>query len=208
MNYGNSNDVIQNCPQCDSSIDTHKISIIRSTDKTDALARKLQSSLTRLHLDSILRGIELERSSTMVGAAIVNYTSSSQQYITVSGPGVFLLRHINLNDFGKKVIIIDNENALVRSKTQNCRKEKLFTPDTSQGLEYPVGSCAAQKLLARIFQDARSFDSIRSIEMSEIMWRASGGRVGHASRKWTAGDVVPSCKTCKQVIPQMLCNRF
>lgn len=209
MNYGNSNDVIQECPKCTNNIDKHKLSLIRSSDKTDTLARKLQDNLTKINLQSALKGLSVDSTATMVGAAIVNYQSSSQTYITVSGPGVVLLSHININEFGKKVIIIKDYNALVnKNKIRNCRKGITFVPDTSKGTEYPVGSCAAQKLLSHIFEDAKTFNSIKSIEMSEIMWRAPKSKVREESRKWTVHTVVPSCKTCKQVVPQMLCDLF
>lgn len=204
MNYGNSNDIINKCPQCDNSIDKHKISLISSSEKTDKLARELQARLSKVNTRAVLKGLELDRTATMVGAAVVKFKDFSKTYVTVSGPGVALLGHIQ--SLGKDVVVITSATVLLAgNKVTNIQKKK-FVPDVSKGKEYPVGSCAAQKLLTSIFADAKSLKSIVKVEMSEIMWRASGGKTSQSSRKWSTGSVVPSCKTCKQVVPQMLCN--
>lgn len=137
MNYGNANDLIQKCPQCTESIDKHRISLIRSSDKTDALVRKLQDYLTKVNISAILKGLELDRTSTMAGAAIVRFNTSAQprQYVTVSGPGVLLLKHIA--SMGKDVTIVDMANALVgQNKVHNIKKATI-KPNTEKGIEYP-----------------------------------------------------------------------
>ncbi len=218
MNYGNANDVIRNCPKCTSSIDKHRISLIQSSEKTDALARKMLDLLSKINIQAVLKGFNLNRTSTMVGAAVVTFNNSAKprQYVTVSGEGVLLLKHIP--SMGKDVVVIDDKSALIEGKN-NIHKirnieNRLFDFDEENpgkvvpmGTEYPVGSCAAQKLLAAIFR-IENTATIKTIEMSEIMWRALGIHPKATRRQWSTGETVPSCKTCKQVVPQMLCNLY
>jgi hypothetical protein len=61
------------------------------------------------------------------------------------------------------------------------------------------------KLLNKIFQDARDAkQEVKSIDMSEMFWRDFAAQ--QYTRAWSTGQIVPSCDTCKQILPQILCN--
>lgn len=211
MNYGNDNALTGAiCLLCRDSIAKHGIGRISSSAESEELARKLQALLSRVDTKGLQKGYELPRDATMVGAAIVNYQSSVKKLVTVSGPGVELLAHIDQGKLGKGVVVVDDVNAAKRGKLLNIQGQ-YFTPtygeENAQYTYYPLGACAAQKLLATIFQDKQA---IREIHMSEIFWRSMTGneQVSLNSRQWRTGEVVPSCGTCMQVLPQMLCSAY
>lgn len=238
MNYGNANNIIgQTCPHCALSIDKHTISLIRSTNETDALARKVQGLLDQADQLYLQRGWSLPKNSTMVGAARVKFASSASEYITVSGYASGLLSGIDYGKLGDGVQVVSISNAACIGDPQfrivRNRGRITITPPPSDTnppdgdllhivggrhapivkpelkYDYDLGDCAAQKLLAQIFFDARAMSQpIQTIEMSEILWRSSQvDSVSEKSRQWRTGDIVPSCNLCMQVLPQMLCDK-
>jgi hypothetical protein len=67
---------------------------------------------------------------------------------------------------------------------------------------YPVGSCAAQKLVDHVVQFAIANNKkISKINMSEIFWKTNATK-----SQWSSGTTVPSCNTCNYILPMMLCN--
>jgi hypothetical protein len=73
-------------------------------------------------------------------------------------------------------------------------------------LEYRPGGCAAQKLLIEISKHPK-IGELKKITMSEVLWRGQGPRAASAtSRQWKKGETAQSCRTCKQIVPQMLCD--
>jgi hypothetical protein len=218
------------CPRCKESIDSHHIPFIRPGDVTLGLACLLQDLLSKLDVESILKGKSLSRNSTMVGAAQARFgNGGSRDYVTVSGEGVLLLAHINRKRLRAEVAICENSTAVETNSSLYGIDGEIFlpailhrppTPPASrltpphvlwpvpEKVAYPLGSCAAQKLLTRIFEDAQTMGGVMAIEMSEIMWRSSQiDRVPQTSRQWSTGHAALPCETCKQVLPQMLCDK-
>jgi hypothetical protein len=112
------------------------------------------------------------------------------------------------------------ENALVNNKFPNNPWARAkgssvlatFTPvahrPQRRGLDYKLGSCAAPKLLVQIYNNAiTAKTTINKIEMAELLWfdTTSGGR---RNPDWSTGQIVMSCDTCKQVLPQILCSNL
>lgn len=223
MNYGGTNDIIDNknryCPRCGKSTDTHKpFPFVSSGTATAKLLAQLQQALDDSAMTAAVKAYQTLKTTTMIGSAVATIGSSVRQYVTFSGTGVDLFAHLDRKYFGKDVILITAQNALVNNKFPNnpaaCKLDSslptTFTPvqpvAQNRNRDYPVGSCAAPKLLAQIYNDAFAAKAqIQTVELAEILWfdTTSGG--GH-NRDWSTGQIVMSCDTCKQVLPQMLCS--
>lgn len=207
MNYGNANDVTEFCGRCGERIDKHKpFNIIRSDERTEKLAKSMQKALDGVAIHAIKKGYDSGTDITMVGAATATIKNEYIEFVTVSGPGVELLSYIQGLNLGNKVKVIDVYNA---TPLRTLMGKPLNPTITKQGRnrDYPIGSCAAQKLLAAIFQEAQKKGGgkfIEAINMAEILWN-NPSISGH-NPDWSTGQIVGSCDTCKQVAPQMLCD--
>jgi hypothetical protein len=205
MNYGNSNDIVKTCARCGESLDRHSISLIRSDDKTGRVARKLQAELDRVVKQGKLRGTDPTRVACMVGAASARIGTADYMFAAISGADIDILRHLNGNALGAGVTLVREHSALPLSTITN--KPLVLTQPVPWGRnrDYPVGACAAQKLLMAIFKAQRNDKGkISAINLSEILW--SNPALGSHNRDWSTGSVVCSCDTCKRVVPQMLCD--
>lgn len=202
MNYGNANDLIRFCPRCAKSIDTHGIPLIRSDEKTEKLADKMQQALSVVAKRSADKGFDPMRTSTMVGAATAKIGDATFTFVTISGASTAMLAQ--MASFGKEVTVLTDQSALPLTTILG---DPLVMAPTAHGRnrDYPVGSCAAQKLLMAIFRKAREKKAaISAINMAEILW-SDPHESGH-NRDWSTGSVVCSCDTCKRVVPAMLCD--
>lgn len=207
IRYGGSNDIIGSvCPRCGKSPDKHALQSIVSGEASRKLMESLQKALGDLSKEAILKGYDMPGfSSSMMGTAVATIGSEKRSYVSLSGPGVSLLPHMKKGGLGKDVYIVDAP-AVVAFYDFNG---KTFTPVApiaqGRGRDYPLGSCAAQKLLSRIFQDAATAKKkVTALDMSELLWLDFAAK-GH-NRDWSTGSIVVSCDTCKQVVPQMLCT--
>ncbi|HZB29552.1 MAG TPA: hypothetical protein VE465_05245 [Streptosporangiaceae bacterium] len=222
--YGGSNDVIQQtCPRCGKSPDTHKpFPRINTGEDSERLLEQFRNSLDDLSEATIksnnLREAYLKLatgaggtvySTSMMGAAVATIGSKVMGYVALSGPGPAVFsKWIKRNKMPKDTVIIEVTNTLVSGKLLDISL-KQFTPIApvaqGRGRDYPLGSCAAQKLLHRILADAVAANQkVTAIEFCEMFWQDFGAE-GH-NRDWSTGQIVQSCDTCKQVIPQMLCS--
>jgi hypothetical protein len=202
MNYGNANDLIQHCPRCAKSIDKHGIALIRSDETTEKLAKKMQENLDAVAHRSADKGFEPMRTSTMVGAATATIGTAVYKYVTISGGATEMLAQ--MANMGKDVEVI---TATTAAPLTTIRGEPLVMAPTAHGRnrDYPVGSCAAQKMIMAIFKKAKEKKAaITAINMAEILW-SDPHTAGH-NRDWSTGSVVCSCDTCKRVVPAMLCD--
>jgi hypothetical protein len=199
MKYGGNNDVIgKSCPRCGQSCDRHGIQFIESNSETEKLAREMQRLLDETSKTAEKKGYELPRGTCMVGSAIALINSAVYKFVTISGANVEILNHIG--SLGSNVKIIALASALPLTTIQGeTLNPALINP------EFPVGSCAAQKLLKEVFQRAGKGKghTITKLNMSEILWTATREH----NRRWSTGSVVCSCDTCKQVLPMMLCDQ-
>src|SRR5688572_25173750 len=163
IRYGGANRFFENsmCPLCQKSVDKHRIPSIYPSGYTTELAVKVQGLLDKVDMTSILKGYGLGTKATMVGAAHAKFSDSTvNDYVTVSGGGAVLLALIDQGKLGKitKITIITDLTAIA-PKTTTQRGIFLYRIDgqtflpslQEEHLEYPLGSCAAQKLLAQIF---------------------------------------------------------
>jgi hypothetical protein len=146
----------------------------------------------------------------MMGAAIATIGSTVKQYVTLSGPGPNLIaRWMKYDKLPKGLVVVDANNVLRSGRLYDITGKQFAPTRTPQnrGRDYPLGSCAAQKLLDQIFADARAArQPITSIQLSEMFWRDFAAE--NHNREWSTGQIVPSCDTCKQVLPQMLCTNI
>lgn len=204
------------CPRCGASIDRHRIHSIFPSERTIHLVRTLQDLLDQVDRTSRQKGYQLPQvkdqplKTTMVGAAhaiFSNHPGQPRDYVTFSGPGYLFFTLINRGRLGKKVVIVDTYSAMQGNTKLYGIDGVMFVPAwDAEG--YPIGSCAAQKLMTAIFMDVPTEGTVMEIQMSEIMWRSSQReRVPQTSRQWSSGHEVSSCITCKQVLPQMLCDK-
>ncbi|GAX45912.1 hypothetical protein NIES4075_69330 [Tolypothrix sp. NIES-4075] len=206
IKYGGNNDIINTCPRCGKSCDNHKFQYIEPNEKTDLFVRKMQSSLDETSKRAALKNFDKSRDTCMVGSAIATINNGVYTYVTISGGNVALLNYIN-NNFGKDVVIIDKPSAL---PLKTIKGQPLNPNPTrrDRGRDYPVGSCAAQKLLMAVFEQAAKsggYDKITKLNMSELLW--NDPVKGEHNRDWSTGSIVCSCDTCKQVVPMMLCDK-
>lgn len=220
--YGGSNDVIiSTCPRCQESPDKHRIQWIAPGDGSTSLLDRFRRTLDAASRETLendkLRDAYLELATnasgnvyatSMMGTAVATIGTVVKSYATLSGPGPsIILNWIKRDQLPKDLEIIDAANALTRGKLVDIQG-KNFTPTHTpygRSRDYPLGSCAAQKLVNQIFTDARTAKKeVKSIELSEMFWRDFAAE--RYNRDWSTGTVVPSCDTCKQVLPQMLCT--
>ncbi|MGW4426290.1 hypothetical protein [Streptosporangium sp. NPDC004631] len=223
--YGGSNNVIDStCPRCQGSLDKHGINVIRSGEKSrkllfDNFLPTLNNYNKETLLDDNLREAYLRLASgpgggviatSMMGVAVATIGTQEKQYATLSGPGArVVLPFIKRGQLPTGLVIVGVVNALEDPDAMVDVRGKTFVPtSTAQGnnMDYPIGSCAAQKILNQIFRDARDAGKkVEAIDLSELFWRDYAAE--KYSRAWSTGSIVPSCDTCKQVLPQMLCDR-
>lgn len=208
------------CWRCEESIDKHRIGYISPSDDTVNLAKTIQRLLDEVDISSYLRGFPLPqvggqpRGDTMVGAARAHFRSSVCDYVTVSGGGVVLFGPMKHRLLGG-VIIVDTPKALPEDQDPKGPgypelygiDGERFSPKLKKGSRNHIGDCAAQKLLSQIFLDAQSRGGVTAIEMSEIYWLSFQPGVARQGRHPSTGMLAPSCDTCKQVLPQILCDR-
>lgn len=205
MNYGNTNDVITNCPRCGESTDRHGFALISSDKVTENLAMKLQGMLDGMAKNSALKGQGPLRDTCMVGAATARIGSQDFTFATISGADIAILNLLPPGQLGKDVILVKDGTAAPLETITG--KPLLPSPrKVNRGRDYLLGACAAQKLLMAIFRKQKeSKGKISRISIAEILW-SDPTNAGH-NRDWSTGSVVCSCDTCKQVVPQMLCDR-
>jgi hypothetical protein len=203
MNYGNANDLIKNCPLCARSIDKHQLSLIRSDDNTEKLAKKLQQALDGVVKGGALKGLPAPRGTCMVGAATAKIGSTVHTFATISGADTGILNLLNGNTLGGGVTLVKDASALPLT-TIAGRPLTMAPIAQGRNRDYPVGSCAAQKLLMAIFRKQSAKAKASEIRMAEILWSDPGA--GTHNRDWSTGSVVCSCDTCKRVVPAMLCD--
>lgn len=205
MNYGNSNDIVQTCARCGESLDRHGFSLIRSDEKTEKLARKLQAALDGVVRLGKLRGTDPTRVSCMVGAASARIGSADFLFATISGGDIDILKHINGNTLGSGVTLVMEHSALPLTTITDQPLVLTQPAPWGRNRDYSLGACAAQKLLMAIFKARKNGKGkITAINMSEILW-SDPSLAGH-NPDWSTGSVVCSCDTCKRVVPQMLCD--
>ncbi|MEY9211825.1 hypothetical protein NI17_008560 [Thermobifida halotolerans] len=224
--YGGTNDVLSTCPRCERSPDTHEVRWIPSDGGSQRLLESFVRTLDDLSRETMeshnLReaylalatsrtqaGEEKVYSRSMMGTAVATIGTRVRKYATLSGPGPgIFLRWINHSRLPKDLTVVDTNNALdARGKIIDIRGRYFAPVHTPQrrDKDYPAGSCAAQKLLDQIFTEASAAgEKVGRIDLSEMFWRDFG--TGERGTKWSTIDVVPSCDTCKQILPQMLCS--
>ena len=217
MNYANKNEFNDNkCSHCDNNIAKHAINIIRSDDATIALAKKMQALLDDIYRSGLVKryvlpGITDDRPYKMVMtgaiiATVVKGTNRRQiKAAALSGDQAYKLTNmIKRRALGEDVAIL-SENVRIAvfqsilglsiSKMVGA-VDQLRMPDPA----YPVGSCAAQKLVNYVIQSLNDGEIIEKIYMSEIYWKTG------SKSDWSTNDPVPSCNTCNYILPMMLCN--
>lgn len=211
-NYANANpNNNDKCIHCTEPIATHAVAIIRSDDATLKLAQKMQAKLDGIYVTAVSKGYQLPPGAIMVGAITATVGSTTVKAVAVSGGNAPTLLSYITNDFGSDVAVIgDNVPiASLRTLLGNNVRTIAQTVETTRmagnipAPHYPVGSCAAQKLLNHVVQYAitsKTRINPAKITMAEIFWK-SGGK-----SQWSTGDVVESCNTCKYILPLMLCN--
>lgn len=215
MKYGGRDSLtLGNCPRCSKSVDKHKIPFIESTEASLKLVQKLLAELETVSKRGAKLGFE-PSASTMAGSLITTIGTEKKQYVTVSGGGVETLKKIK-KALGAGVTVINDLNACPNPPANTKCTDIFgvtFLPDltpavqNSCGVQYPLGSCAAQKLLATAFRYAKEKEKkVEGIEMTEVLW-IDVQATGH-NRMWSTGQAVQSCDTCKKVLPQMLCTHI
>jgi hypothetical protein len=211
MNYGNANDVTDQCGLCNDLIDRHsRFKLIRSDEYgkggAEDLVRELQKKLDGAAKSSHVRGLDLLSTMCMSGAAVATINNRVCKYVTISGVNIAVLNQIG--SLGTEVTILQVASALPLSSIGGKRIPGVQPPPWNRNRDYPIGGCAAQKLLMAIFNQAdRSGgrDKITKISLAEILW-VDPGNSGH-NRDWSTGSIVCSCDTCKRVVPMMLCDK-
>lgn len=220
--YGGANDVIQQtCPRCHRSTDTHRIQRIVSGEDSEGLLTRFQRTLDEVSKKSLqydnLRESYLKYAkrqggtvyaTSMMGTAVATIGTQQKMYATLSGPGPsIILPWITRNLLPKDLVIVDVDTALTRGKLYDIGGNQFTPVSTPQGRgkDYGIGNCAAPKVLNQIFMDAKNAGRrVEKIELSEMFWRDFAA--DEYNREWRTGSIVPSCDTCKQVLPQMLCT--
>jgi len=204
MRYGGTNDLMQTCTRCGESLDRHGIEIT-SDDRTEKLAKTFQGALDRAVSSGLVKGIAAARASCMVGAAIAKIGSAEYKFVAISGAAVDILNHTGANALGRDVTLIRDGDAFPLTTITGQPLTLAQPVKGTRNRDYPLGACAAQKLLMAIFRKQKQAKGkITSINMSEILW-SDPSPVGH-NRDWSTGEVVCSCDTCKRVVPIMLCD--
>ena len=222
MNYGGMNDILQpssttsavrfphggspykgNCPVCDGSFAKHRFSSIESDDYTTNKAKEFQRALDGVIVSGNLQGLQPARARPgMVGAARAYIDGAEFNCVTISGGDVGILKHVNGGGFGTLIDTAPDPHPI----NINDKPVTLVPVDWGRSRDFPVGECAAQKLLMAVFKQAKSakrgLQAITKINMAEIFWRPPANHTG----SWPTGDLAESCDTCKQILPAMLCS--
>lgn len=196
------------CPRCKKSFDKHRIPFIESQDNSQKLLNRLQKALEKKNQKEIIKAYPIpERTTSMMGAAIAKISGgASKKYVTLSGPGFTLLNSVDINAIGKEVTLVKIRSASLLDKTIDISGNNFEPIWINRETDYPFGSCAAQKLLWQIFTDAKAQKKeVETIDMTERLWKDF--RAEKHNKAWSTGlEPAPSCDTCKQVLPQMLCD--
>jgi hypothetical protein len=208
MNYGNTtklsnNVVFSECLKCCDAIDKHKIPLIQSDDATEKLARKVQQNLDAIYAEALTMGYEVG-APTMVGAAIATVGSTVVKVVALSGANASIVLGRMPSNLGQDVVIVgDNVTTFKTVAGESIQPSVAPIPG---GFNYPLGACAAQKVLMEMIRKANpqggSSLKISNLRMAEIFWKTNGTK-----SNWSSGEVVPSCDTCKRVVPMLLCDR-
>ena len=212
MNYGNtctlSNNVLFNqCLQCNENIDKHTISVIQSDAETVKLALKVQENLDKVYQTALTNGYKLTE-NTMVGAAIATIDGSRVvKVVALSGFDASTVLSLMPSNLGKDVVIVGGNVALGEFMTVTAEPVRPNLAPIANGFNYLLGSCAAQKVLMEIIRQAKPQQRggrlrISNLRMAEIFWKTTGTK-----GNWSSGDVVPSCDTCKRLVPMLLCDK-
>jgi hypothetical protein len=205
MIYGNANDVITECPRCDESIDKHRFSIIRSAD-AERLVKDLQGKLDGVAKQTAIHGFDPARNTCMAGAAVATINDGVYKYVAISGGDTAILNHIG--SLGKDVTVVKGGTALPLSTIKGKSIARVQPAPRERDRDYPIGACAAQKLLMAVFKQADKSggrDKITRVSLAEVLWNDPTNS-GH-NRDWSTGSIVCSCDTCKRVVPMMLCDK-
>ena len=205
VRYGGQNAKQQKCAQCEQSPDKHTIKWIESSRTTDKLMERLIDGLEKVDLKGIELGKTPEKSEIMAGALAGTIEGGKTlQYVALSGPNGALLKKVA--SLGKDVTFVLGDLGLTGGKSIDVRGN-LFAPKSAGKLPNKLGNCAAQKVLHAFFGDAKKAEKkVQKIEMTEMFWR-SFTHTGEKNQKWSTIEAVESCDTCKQVVPQMLCDK-
>jgi hypothetical protein len=208
MNYGNttklSNGVVfSECLKCCEVIDKHKIPLIQSDDATEKLARKVQQNLDGIYAEALTMGYEVG-APTMVGAAIATVGSKVVKVVALSGANAGTVLGRMPSNLGQDVVIVSDN--VTTFKTVTGASIQPNVAPIPGGFNYPLGACAAQKVLMELIRQANPQGGgslkISNLHMAEIFWKTNGRK-----SDWSSGDVVPSCDTCKRVVPMILCDQ-
>lgn len=209
MKYGGSNNRTANCPRCARSIGKHAIKFIESNDETEKLAKKAQDFLSHVVVAAAQKGFKQLRVNRegkiipgMVGAATARIGSTMYKWVTISGADTEILGQ--MANLGGDVTVIKEPTA-APLRTILGKPLVIAPPTYGIGRDFPVGACAAQKLVMAIFNKASETKAaIDALNMAEILWSNPLDSVHN--RDWSTGSVVCSCDTCKHVLPAMLCD--
>jgi len=208
MNYANKNkNYNENCFHCNEPINSHAISLIQSSSESDALAISLQSKLDGVYKTALLKGYVLPQGQIMTGAIIATVGSAIVKAAALSGANADTIFGVMKGGLGKGVNLVgDNVSLASYRSILDCNLTNLVRKIDKVGTvpppSYPVGSCAAQKLVNYLVQYSLSKKmKITNISMSEIFWKTNSTK-----SNWSTGETVPSCNTCQYVLPMMLCN--
>jgi hypothetical protein len=224
MNYASSNPLNKSvCYHCKNRSDRHAISVIKSDDATEKLAKAMQDVLDDIYRKALLKGYDLPREgrdgenhmNVMVGAMIAEIGSQKVRAVALSGLSegvigamqgtlgkdvVMLHENVPLRDF--RTIINESlakDAGDIQISVQNMNNARAVVPMARPA--FPVGTCSAQKLLHFVVKmSLMTKTKIRKINMAEIFWKADG------KSEWSTGELVPSCNTCNYMLPMMLCN--
>ena len=223
MNYGNHNPQNNNnCYYCSNNIGKHAVNLITSDAATEKLARKLQNELDGVYKKALQKGYTLPQGTIMVGSIIAKLKDSTVKAVALSGGNAHAIMDIiGKSKLGKDVDMVSDNVPLnayksiigskLRTQVTNVNNSRVPAAGVIgfagvgglapiQQPNYPVGSCAAQKLIHHLVTKAGS-KKILSINMAEIFWKTNG-----VQSQWSTGQVVESCNTCRYIIPMMLCN--
>jgi hypothetical protein len=208
MNYGNTcqlsnNVVVDECSSCNQKIDKHKIPLIQSDDATEKLAQKVQQNLNAVYAQALTMGYEIG-APTMVGAAIATVGSKVVKVVALSGANAGAVLGRMPSNLGQDVVIVGDNVTAFRTVTGAAIQPNVAP--IPGGFNYPLGACAAQKVLMEIIRQANpqggSSLKISNLRLAEIFWKTNGTK-----SNWSSGEVVPSCDTCKRVVPMLLCDK-
>ncbi|WP_049560097.1 hypothetical protein [Nonomuraea sp. SBT364] len=213
--YGGSDSLINHgrCARCEQPIDRHKVPYIRP-DGSAALLDSFKDAVYRLARSVLQKSGPALPPATMMGAAVASFKSQKMLYVTISGDSAGkILPNIDRKGLPKETIFVQDTTVLVNGKLLGI-KGQPFTPavlswrdsaDIRQERYFTPGQCAAQKLLSQIFTTTKQRGAApECISLAETFFRDYPSDSG--KRIWDTADFAESCDTCKQVLPQMLCD--